>query len=472
MRPTVLVCALAGVAATLPSEEPCCALTYRVHPDPVAGAVDVALTLQGFQGDTLALVRQSARPLTGLLADEPRVEGAGRAQWSLVDGAPRWAYPRPATGWPERLVIHYQLLITAERPLNAWSVGLDRDLLYAPAEALFLVPALAGDAADRARVRVRWDLPEGWQASTGWADNDLRGTRALIKTNILAGEIARQRLAACGLTIELGIHGDWGDAPAALAAQLRQLACAARHRLGEPQVDRFAVTLVEARFPMTSGNRNGPHAIGFVHALPGGGAPATRLLAHEVVHLWQRFDAPMWFQEGVNDYVALQLANEAGLLDDAALAAQLATIDSVYREHPERDRHSFADEAEAVPPYGPSDAYLAYRKGALVGLALDRELRLWTDGYADVAALWRAMNAGTRWGHIRWTDAEIAEQAAELTGGNLEPFFGRYVGGTDELPATDQLLASLTPLPAKAPPAPGLGALAAFLQNARARLIR
>jgi predicted metalloprotease with PDZ domain len=204
--------------------------------------------------------------------------------------------------------------------------------------------------------------------------------------------------------------------------------------------------------------------------LPDGSPPPTRLLAHEIVHQWQRFDAAMWFQEGVNDYMGLRLANEAGLIGDQRLAQILGGIDSVYRTHPHRESWSFADEEREAQPFGPSDEYLGYRKGALVGLALDRELRLRTGGEIDLATLWRDMNKRTAWGHVRWSDAEISSRAAALAGGSMDPFFERFVDGTETLAEPERLLASLPPPPTSPTRQRGLGAVAAFLEFGAPRL--
>lgn len=472
LRAFAFLAALAGLASTLPGDVPCCDLEYSVRPDPAVGVVDVTLEIRGFRGDSLVLLRSSARPLPGLLVQDPIVDGEPAEGWSVVEGSPRWTYGAPAEGWPARIQVRYRLAITAERPLNAWSVGLDHDLLYAPSEALFLVPAMPVLAAAHAPVRVDWDLPDDWDAFTGWSSTSFRGTRTLLKTDILAGDIERHRTNACGLQVELGVHGSWSFDPEILVGDLGQLVCAARARLGDPGVGRYAVMLVQARFPMTSGNRNGPHAIAFVHSVPGGEPPSTRLLAHELVHLWQRFDAPTWFQEGVNDYMALRLAREAGLLNGAAYAEHLAAIDSVYRQHPRRRQWSFAEELAEAAPYGPSDEYLAYRKGALVGLALDRELLLRTGGHVDLTALWRDMNARARFGQVAWSDDDIATRAGSLAEGSMDHFFDRWVRGTDDLPKPGALLANLPEARSPRGDRDGIATLAAFVQTSFARLKR
>jgi hypothetical protein len=469
-RAFALAASVPVVVTTLPGDVPCCELSYRVSPDPEAGDVEVALEIHGFRGDTLVLTRPSARPLVGLIGRDPEVEGVRRSRWGLLDGQPQWSFPRPAEGWEDPIRVRYRLSITSRRPLNAWSVGLDRDLLYAPSEALFLLPAMPELAARNAAVRVRWDLPRGWHSFTGWSGDEFHGTRQLLKTNILAGDIEHREASACGLEIDIAVYGEWTFDPATIGGDLARLACVARERLGPPRAERYAVTLVPARFPMTSGNRNGPNAIGFVHLLPDGSPPPTRLLAHEIVHQWQRFDAAMWFQEGVNDYMGLRLANEAGLIGDERLAQILGGIDSVYRTHPRRESWSFADEEREAQPFGPSDEYLGYRKGALVGLALDRELRLRTGGEIDLATLWRDMNRRTAWGHVRWSDAEISSRAAALAGGSMDPFFARYVDGTETLAAPGRLLASLPPAPTPRARPRGLGAVAAFLEFGAPRL--
>lgn len=470
VRLVMMTAGFAGLVTTLPGETPCCDLRYRVAPDPDAGTVDVVLSIHGFRGDTLELARPSERPLTGLLGSDPRVTGFDSAEWRLVDGAPRWRYPQPAGGWPDPIRVRYRLSITAEKPLNAWSVGLDRDLLYAPAEALFLVPAMPGQAARHASVDIGWDLPRGWEAFTGWPEDRFHGTRTLLKTNVLGGDLDRHAVDACGMRVEVGMHGEWTFDPDAIVADLGRLVCAAVGRLGEPGVDRYAVTLVPARFPMTSGNRNGPRSIGIVHTVHDGSPPSRRLLAHELVHLWQRFDAPAWFQEGVDDYLALRLIREAGLYDADEYRDRLAAIDTVYRSHPKRDVWSFADEAREAPPFGPSDSYLAYRKGALVGLALDRELRLRSGGEIDVARLWREMNARALGGHVKWTDEDLARRAGALVEGTMDHFFARWVYGTEEIDRPEALLANLPPLPATAAGPGGMAVVAAFLQTTLGRL--
>jgi predicted metalloprotease with PDZ domain len=463
-RYTLLAAVIVSLITTLPGEVPCCELSYEVRPNPDAGVVDVSLAVYGFDGDSLVLVRPSARPLVGLLAQDPEVKGTRGGRWDVVNGAPRWTFAQPERGWSNPIRIRYRLAITAERPVNAWSVGLDRDLLYAPAEALFLTPEMPAQAAMHAQVRVRWRLPREWEVVTGWDEYAFHGVRSLLRTNVLAGPVEHHQREACGLTVEFAAQGEWAFDRRELADDLAALTCATRRRLGDPGIDRLSVMLVPARFPMTSGNRNGPHAIGLVHRLPDGSRPSIRLLAHELVHLWQQYDAPLWFQEGVNDYLALRIAHEAELLDAEEYFGNLAAIDATYRANPQRRQWSFDDEAREAPAFGPSDEYLAYRKGAMVGLALDRELRMQTDGEIDVAVLWRDMNDLAVWGHVRWTANEIADRAAALVDSDVSPFFGRFVHGTADLPRPKMLLADLPPLPEPRAERGGLGRVAAFIQ--------
>lgn len=465
----LLALGLTALTTTLPGDVPCCELRYVVRPDPDSRAVDVHLQIHGFDGDSLVLERPSDRPLIGLLNQDPTVDGIRRSKWTLVDGAPRWTFHRPVEGWDRPIEVRYRLAITADRPLNAWSPALDRDLLYSPAEALFIVPRMPELAAKHAPVSVQWSLPRTWDAFSGWPGSRFYGVRTLLKTNVLAGRIERHRTSACGMEVEVGAHADWTFDPEPLAEDLARLACAARWRLGDPKSDRYVVTLVQARFPVTSGNRNGPQTIGFVHSAPDSTPPSVRILAHEVVHLWQRFDAATWFQEGVNDYMAIRLSHEAGLVDDETYAAQLGVVDSAYRANPTSSRWSFADEVREGPAFRTSDAQLAYRKGAIVGLALDRELRLRTGGEADLGTLWREMNARARWGHVAWSDADVASRAAAIAGGSMEVFFQRFVEGTGAVPPPAALLANLPPPPAPTGGEGATGALAAFLQTAFTR---
>ena len=190
IRVTLLAAVSAVLAVTFPGDVPCCELRYTVRPDPVNSAVEVELELHGFRGDSLILDRPSTRPLTGLMNQDPRVDGVRRVHWSLRDGAPRWTFARPAGGWSDPVVIRYRLAIPAERPVNAWSAGLDRDLLYAPAEALFLTPAMGETAARNAAIHVAWELPERWDrfnvTDTQYAVASLRVLVVVLAAAMLA----------------------------------------------------------------------------------------------------------------------------------------------------------------------------------------------------------------------------------------------------------------------------------------------
>ena len=94
-RALALAASVPIVVTTLPGDVPCCDLFYRVRPAPDAGDVVVTLEIRGFQGDTLVLTRPSARPLVGLLGQDPEVAGASRSGWEVHAGQPRWSYPRP-----------------------------------------------------------------------------------------------------------------------------------------------------------------------------------------------------------------------------------------------------------------------------------------------------------------------------------------------------------------------------------------
>lgn len=74
------------------------------------------------------------------------------------------------------------------------------------------------------------------------------------------------------------------------------------------------------------------------------------------------------------------------------------------------------------------------------------------------------MNRRTSWGHVRWSDEEIAERAAALVGGSMEHFFTRWVFGTEMLAPPERLLAGLPHAPTPPSHPRGLGAIAAFLE--------
>ncbi|MEM4781763.1 MAG: hypothetical protein QXG03_09425 [Halalkalicoccus sp.] len=110
---------------------------------------------------------------------------------------------------------------------------------------------------------------------------------------------------------------------------------------------------------------------------------ADNVWVHEYVHTRQTYNANdevRWFTEGTAVYYAALLTFERGDIDYEAFAERL--------ERGEASPH--ADDVLAEPDTWTQSP--DYHKGALVAAAIDREIRLATDGERDLQDVFRAMN--------------------------------------------------------------------------------
>ena len=121
-------------------------------------------------------------------------------------------------------------------------------------------------------------------------------------------------------------------------------------------------------------------------------APVQRLLAHEYMHTWiggkispastqaTPEDEPLhyWFTEGFTDFFARRVLHSAGLWTDEQYARDLSDSLSRYEQNPEINAPN-ARIAEAFWS-DPSVRELPYRRGDLLALALDEEIRARSSG--------------------------------------------------------------------------------------------
>ncbi len=187
------------------------------------------------------------------------------------------------------------------------------------------------------------------------------------------------------------------------------------------------------------------------------------LAAHEFFHLWnvkrlrdaamvpydyarENYSALLWFHEGLTETVENQILVRAGVTRPAEFLRELAGAWTSYLQKPGRNHAPLSQvSVEAwVKQYKPSPAHHTtyvsyYEKGHLVGVCLDLELRLRSQGRGSLVGVFRRLMAshGARGRGV--TADDIVAAASAEAGEDMAPFFRRYVDGTEELPLPDLL---------------------------------
>lgn len=180
------------------------------------------------------------------------------------------------------------------------------------------------------------------------------------------------------------------------------------------------------------------------------------LVSHEFFHTWnvkrlrpeglgpfdlstETYTPSLWVAEGLTSYYDDLLLVRAGLItEDEYLGRMSKNIQQLHAK-PGRMNRSVEDAShDAWIKYYNRDAnhdnvsISYYVKGAVVGWLLDAEIR-------DKSAGWKSLDDAMRVMYTRhsgeagFTAQDMQKACEEVAGESLEPFFSRYVRGTDEL---------------------------------------
>ncbi|HTT15717.1 MAG TPA: PDZ domain-containing protein [Thermoplasmata archaeon] len=181
------------------------------------------------------------------------------------------------------------------------------------------------------------------------------------------------------------------------------------------------------------------------------------LTAHEYFHLYNvkrirpkallRFDYTgeqytrlLWWMEGATDYFADLILRRAALLTPAQFLDATAAKMKQYLELPGHrklslEEASFTAWVDHYQPYEetPNESISYYVKGSLVSTCLDLEIRHRSENRASLETVLRTL--WTEYGKVGRgiEEGELPAIARRSTGLDVEPFFERYVAGTEEI---------------------------------------
>lgn len=193
---------------------------------------------------------------------------------------------------------------------------------------------------------------------------------------------------------------------------------------------------------------------------------AAHLAAHEFFHLWnvkrihdvvlgpfdyrrESYTRLLWFHEGFTETMEAQAALRAGLETPRSYLENLADTWNRYLRSPGRNRipvsqFSFEAWIEQYQPAAnaPNVAVSYYRKGDLLGVALDLEIRLRAHARGasgSLAGVFRRLMESHAARGLGITGEDIANAASAEAGESMDWFFANHVDGTDEIPLLDAL---------------------------------
>lgn len=177
--------------------------------------------------------------------------------------------------------------------------------------------------------------------------------------------------------------------------------------------------------------------------------------AHEFFHAWnvkrlkprefadytldrELYTPQLWFAEGVTEYYAWRGLRQAGLISAADFDDAIRSALTYLANNPAARQVSLAEASIGTWLTGTSsfeDIPLDYyRKGFIVGLLLDIEIRTRTANAHSLDDLLRQLVQDFPPDSQGYRHEDIVAAAGKLTASDLSDWFRRYVEGTDALP--------------------------------------
>ena len=143
----------------------------------------------------------------------------------------------------------------------------------------------------------------------------------------------------------------------------------------------------------------------------------------------------LWMYEGTTEYFANLFQIQQGLIDDAEFYKRI--IDKVSNAKSYDDAMSFTTMSKNIleEPYKTNYANV-YEKGALINMALDLQLREWSNGEKGV--LWLMKELSKKYGDMTpFDDEKLFDEIVVMTYPELSVFFDTYVIGDTPINYSD-----------------------------------
>ncbi len=364
----------------------------------------------------------------------------------------RWSLPPT----PGPVVVRYRLLCGE---LTVRTNHLDAHHAQFIGAATF--PYLEGQT-DRP-WRVRWDgWPEGWRVATVLPEvqgaHEAPDYDTLVDSPFELGTFEARAFDVDGTRFEWAITGAHRVDLDRLLDATQRIVRVCRDWFGGFPFRRYLFLLTFS--PGTRGGLEHRDSTSLladpnVSAEDSGFRELLLLVAHEFFHAWnaKRLRAPqlgpfdyarecpttlLWFHEGFTSFMQYVILLRAGLVDWTWCARRWAKSWSEHAYRPGcRDQSLEASSWDAWIRFYKPDLFSTnttvsyYEKGALVAWMMDAEIRLATEGRWGLEAFFQHLWGRIGDGHV--TDADLREAYRSLVGTSPEPFWKKWISGTEAL---------------------------------------
>ena len=342
------------------------------------------------------------------------------------------------------VILSYKVLLNHDE--REWPPGRDEvpyvqeDCIFCPGYALFVV----GEVND---IQLHVDVPENWHVSTPWYRIGDKGHRFAVKDQndlmyayMVLGTHSEKVAKSNEAEMVLAIGGSFKAAAAEIQSTVEALLQAYSGVFGgTPKSKMLFVANPYGGKGETRGGVSG-HSISTLMGGPLDKANRNLwvpLVAHELCHIWNGtaikfFDErEYWFMEGFTDYYSEIVSVRLGLLSESDFLKNLGRAYESYLG--QVGTLSIRDAGSDKM----ANSGLVYSGGGLVAALLDVKIRKLTQGQKSLDNVMKRMYREFGITDETYTIDDVIRIVSDVAGADFEPFFRKYVSGTERLPLAE-----------------------------------
>ena len=341
------------------------------------------------------------------------------------------------------VTLRYKVLLNHDE--REWSFGNDEapyvqeDCIFCPGYALFIT----GEVED---IELRVDVPDDWHVSTPWnpiGSEKHRFTVAghddLMYAYLVLGTHSEGVVESEGTEIVIALGGHFKASIDEVQRTVESLLHSYSEIFGGTPKDRML--FVANPCDKYSGGGVSGHSI---TVLMDGTLGADNrqswapLVAHEICHIWNGkaidFNTQeYWFSEGFTEYCSKISCVRLGIISEDDFLRDLERKWELYLS--KQGDLSIREAGENKS----ANRNLVYEGGSLVATALDLQIRTLTENRNSLEDVMTQMYREFGLTEKKYTMDDIIKVVNQIAGKNLQPFFQKYVAGTERLPLAEYL---------------------------------
>ena len=352
-------------------------------------------------------------------------------------GKTRWAVK---VGNESPVILSYKVLLNHDE--RQWPPGrsetpyVQEDCIFLPGYALFVIDEVND-------VELHVNVPDNWYVSTPWHRIGDEGHRFavedqndLIYAYMVLGTHSEKVSKSGETEVVVAIGGrfktDAAEVQGTVEAFLKTYSGVFN---GTPKGRMLFVAN-----PYGDQGRMGGGVSGrSISVLIGGALDAASkrfwipLVGHEVFHAWPIGfkEQEYWFSEGFTEYYSHITSARLGFTSESDFLKNLERVCEMYLS--EQGELSIREAGKNKSTY----SGLVYQGGSLIALALDVQIRKRTQNQKNLDDVMKRMYSEFGATGETYTMDDVVRIVTDIAGADFEPFFHKYVSGTERLPLAE-----------------------------------